>query len=52
MDNFYSPDCISWYIADTVYAISNSLARSKIKIEKDRGKHSTFQEMIQTINNP
>jgi hypothetical protein len=44
----YSPDCISWYIADTAYVISNSLARSKIKVEKDRGKHSTFQEMIQT----
>ncbi len=31
-----------------MYVISNSLERSKIKVEKDRGKHGTFQEMIQT----
>jgi hypothetical protein len=40
-------DCLSWYISDASFVIATYL--SKLDIEgRDRGKHATYLEMIQT----
>ncbi len=40
-------DCLSWYISDALFIISNYLSKFDV-IRKDRGKHGIYHEMIQT----